>query len=146
MPNALFYDGDLTAHADEVMRAAFCHWSELPAAGVPIIFHGIKGLDEREARSPSWFNADEASQVEEYVQKILASRGTGISTKDIGIITPYRQQMSKIRQLLRAKNVKNSKFNLEEIQVGTVSFRFPFIVRSLIYFYRWNSFRAKKSL
>ena len=38
-------------------------WEGLPTRGVPMLFHGMVGKDEREGNSPSWFNADEAMQV-----------------------------------------------------------------------------------
>ena len=39
-----------------------------------MIFHGVVGEDKREARSPSFFNAEEASLVVSYVEKLLTNK------------------------------------------------------------------------
>ena len=37
----------------------------------PMIFHNCRGKDEREERSPSWFNVAEAACVVTYVRALL---------------------------------------------------------------------------
>jgi helicase MOV-10 len=91
----------------------------LPKKTFPIVFHAIKGKDDREAASPSFFNIDEVSQVKEYIQSLRADRRFRISEcsdffsagmtadhfaadNDIGVITPYHAQCLKIRAVLRA--------------------------------------------
>lgn len=63
----------------------------------PVIFHGVTGLDVREAGSPSFFNVAEVEVLMDYVEKLLQTRGKGglgtISPSDIGIIAPYRKQV-----------------------------------------------------
>ena len=63
-----------------------------------MIFHGVTGLDEREANSPSFFNVAEVEQLMDYVKKLLQSDGRKgrykILPKDIGIIAPYRKQVA----------------------------------------------------
>lgn len=63
----------------------------------PIIFHGVCGEDEREAKSPSFFNTAEIEVVVQYLQKLLQNQGRRgcptISPKEIGIISPYRKQV-----------------------------------------------------
>ena len=93
LPNRLFYDGDLKAMADELARSSLCEWSHLPKKGFPIIFHGIEGEDEREERSPSFFNRAEASQVAKYVEMLRDTRGIHIMSGEIGVISPYRKQV-----------------------------------------------------
>ena len=67
LPNALFYDGDLLACADPAVSQGLARWQHLPprarAAGFPLLFHGVEGLNEREGNSPSWFNTAECVQV-----------------------------------------------------------------------------------
>ena len=62
-----------------------------------MIFHGVKGVDEREASSPSFFNVTEVEVLMEYVEKLLqkhAKKGQpAVSHSDIGIIAPYRKQV-----------------------------------------------------
>lgn len=114
-PNETFYDGELMPEADEGIRTCLCGWEELPNKKVPIIFHGVTGKDQREERSPSFFNPEEAAVVFSYVRKLLIEKKGGMQIKQqqIGIITPYRKQVQKIRQLL-----KKGKF--EDIDVGSV--------------------------
>ena len=63
---------------------------------VPMIFHGLVGDDQREEKSPSYFNPEECSMVVQYVKDLLEdSKGTArkVKAKEIGIISPYRYTM-----------------------------------------------------
>lgn len=90
LPSDLFYDGELVACANVRERSIFERWEALPNAEFPVLFHGVRGKDEREANSPSWFNADELVLVSRYVEDVLRVRGTGVKSSDIAVITPYR--------------------------------------------------------
>jgi len=95
IPNELFYDNELQPHANEIARESLCQWEDLPKKGFPIIFHGVVGKDEREERSPSFFNVDEISVVKGYVDKLLRSSAKiKVKKNEIGIISPYRKQAS----------------------------------------------------
>ncbi|NXG63328.1 SDE3 helicase, partial [Hemiprocne comata] len=106
IPNELFYDSELKAcESDEFdVRSLYCTWEELPKKGFPIIFHGVCGEDRREAKSPSFFNAAEIEVLVHYLKKLLQSRGKGgcpgVSPKEVGIISPYRKQVEKIRKAI----------------------------------------------
>jgi len=93
IPNHSFYDGELVPQADEAARTMLCDWSGLPKRGFPLVFHGVVGRDEREERSPSFFNVDEISVVMQYVGGLMDSRRPKILQKQIGIISPYRKQV-----------------------------------------------------
>ena len=95
LPNELFYDNELEVKADQLVRESLCKWDHLPKKGFPIIFHGIEGIDEREESSPSFFNTDEASQVAKYVDMINSTRGIRIDLSKIGVISPYKKQVSQ---------------------------------------------------
>jgi len=118
-PNALFYGGALRAAADPVSSNAFLRWEGLTDAaravpgGFPLLWHGVEGRDAREADSPSWFNAQEASAVYEHVRSILDHRGGGVTPADVGVITPYHKQAVKIRSLLGNRGLK-------AVEVGSV--------------------------
>jgi helicase MOV-10 len=56
------------------MINSFLRSSQLVAPLFPIVFHAISGKDDREASSPSFFNADEVSQVKDYVQRLREDR------------------------------------------------------------------------
>ena len=73
LPNQLFYDNELLPCADPMLANSCLDWERLPNPRVPMIFHGIEGKDERENNSPSWFNADEALLVLDYVPQHVNS-------------------------------------------------------------------------
>ncbi|GAA6222733.1 putative helicase mov-10-B.2 isoform X1 [Lates japonicus] len=124
IPNELFYDGELQCHADEILRNSYCNWEYIKRRGFPLIFHGVTGVDEREASSPSFFNRAEVEVLMSYVTKLLqthSKKGLGsISPRDIGIIAPYRKQVLKIRKALEkvGKDIKLKDMNA--LKVGSV--------------------------
>ncbi|CAE6410220.1 unnamed protein product [Rhizoctonia solani] len=116
-PNERFYANELEACASSSVTNSLLAWPELGRAGFPIIFENIAGQDMREASSPSWYNPMEASRVKDYVRMLRDLRQPHISTTDIGIITPYNQQVQRIRSLLRANNGEGIKVgSVEEFQ------------------------------
>ncbi|KAI8503666.1 hypothetical protein Bbelb_186370 [Branchiostoma belcheri] len=110
LPSELFYHGDLFTLADPSLTRQLENWEGLPCKGRPIIFHGTEGEDMREGSSPSWFNPVEAVQVLRYTQLLL---GGSVKQSDLGIITPYRKQVEKLRLLLGS-------VGLDEVKVGSV--------------------------
>lgn len=73
----------------------------LPKKGFPLLFHGLIGQDQREKNSPSWFNIEEVAQVLLYITALL-SGPHNLQPKDIGIISPYRKQVQKLRKALQS--------------------------------------------
>ncbi|XP_069378985.1 putative helicase mov-10-B.2 isoform X2 [Paralichthys olivaceus] len=124
IPNELFYDTELQCHADEMLRNSYCNWPHLPQPGFPLIFHGVTGVDQREASSPSFFNIAEVEVLMEYVKKLMETQGkkglATISPKDIGIIAPYRKQVQKIRQALNKVEKSFKIKDLNKLKVGSV--------------------------
>lgn len=104
VPNKLFYHDALNARGDRRLTHSLATWEQLPAPGVPVIFHHLVGNNTREASSPSWFNADEASQVLSYVQRLL--RRKDVLPEDIGIIAPYHKQVQKIKKALTTNGIE----------------------------------------
>lgn len=110
LPSTLFYDGELIACKDE-SRFLKSPADLLLNNDFPILFIGIQGCDEREGNNPSWFNRIEASKVGEVIEKLMKSGK--LSQEDIGIITPYRQQVLKLRKALEI-------LEMFDIKVGSV--------------------------
>ncbi|XP_012289828.3 RNA helicase Mov10l1 [Aotus nancymaae] len=113
LPSRLFYHRELEVCADPTVVNSLLGWEKLPKKGFPLIFHGVRGSEAREGRSPSWFNPAEAVQVLRYCCLLARSTSSQVSASDIGVITPYRKQVEKIRILLR--NV-----DLMDVKVGSV--------------------------
>ena len=102
-PNAMFYKNELIASAEKLARESLQRWPEFPLSGFPLLLHHLEGKEEREGDSPSWWNSAEAIAVVEYVRQLLSYKAGALSMADIGVITPYRKQVQKIRSLLSFK-------------------------------------------
>lgn len=113
LPSQLFYHGELMIKADQELTHRLCNWSMLPTQNFPVIFHGVRGGDLREGNSPSWFNPVETVQVIRYLQGLLNDPDVKVQPDDIGIITPYRKQVEKIRLLI-------DKLGMASIKIGSV--------------------------
>ncbi|XP_030321193.1 helicase MOV-10 [Calypte anna] len=127
IPNELFYDSELKPCESNGLdiRNVYCTWDELPKKGFPIIFHGVRGEDQREAKSPSFFNTSEIEVLVDYLKKLLQSQGKGgcpsVSPKEIGIISPYRKQVEKIRKAITSLDpVLRAMPDINLLKVGSV--------------------------
>lgn len=110
LPSELFYQGELIAcKEDEDLSIYDC--IGLPNKSFPVLFVGIQGCDEREGNNPSWFNRIEASKVVNIIRTL--TRGGNVCEADIGVITPYRQQVIKIKKALET-------FEMPDLKVGSV--------------------------
>ena len=58
-----------------------------------MIFHGIVGEDQREARSPSYFNPEEAAMVVQYVQDLLDNDKGSAKKVCIHILAPKKLKL-----------------------------------------------------
>jgi helicase MOV-10 len=113
VPSELFYHKALEACASDCMRVAGDTTGFLPNPHVPLLVLGVMGKHQQEANSPSYFNADEVIAVRDVVIRILELKGAGLTSADIGIISPYMRQVGKIRHALKAAGVN-------DVRVGTV--------------------------
>lgn len=112
LPSKLFYHGELIACHETVKSAP---WADLlPNKDFPILFTGVQAYDEREGDNPSWFNRTEASIVVKLIKKLTARN---VCEEDIGVITPYRQQVAKIKKALENDDIFDVKIgSVEQFQ------------------------------
>ncbi|XP_071725459.1 probable RNA helicase SDE3 [Rutidosis leptorrhynchoides] len=110
LPSRLFYKGELIPCKEDDTLHPLTWKDILPNPEFPVLFLGVQGVDEREGNNPSWFNRIEVSEVVETIMSLIEK---GIKSQDIGVITPYRQQVLKISMALE-------NFVASDIKVGTV--------------------------
>jgi len=85
LPNRLFYNKELLPHASPSTINALASWNGWPQKSFPILFHAVRGRDEREGTSPSFFNVAEISAVKMYVNQLqYAPSGVKLRDEDIG--------------------------------------------------------------
>ncbi|KNA22582.1 hypothetical protein SOVF_032830 [Spinacia oleracea] len=112
LPSELFYNGELMACYKPMNSTS---WEDLlPNKEFPILFTGIQAYDEREGDNPSWFNRTEASMVVKFIKKLIER---DVSESEIGVITPYRQQVAKIKTALENGDINDIKIgSVEQFQ------------------------------
>ncbi|KAL0477841.1 hypothetical protein AKO1_005271 [Acrasis kona] len=110
-----FYEGSLVCRSDKSITHSLLSWKGFKRNKHthPILFKHTSGLESRTADSPSWFNDDEAEVVMDTALSLLTQK-LNLTVEDIGIITPYRKQVEKIRAKI------NSNPATRGIQIGTV--------------------------
>lgn len=114
--NTKFYDNKLLAHptvSKHTLKdlAGFDPFPYInPAlekvvqASKPIVFiASTQGKEEQLANSHSWFNMEEIALVKEVTDALLSSR---LFPEDIGIISPYDQQVSRLKSALKDYHVE----------------------------------------
>ncbi|CAO1315928.1 unnamed protein product [Diamesa tonsa] len=98
-PNKQFYDSKLRAKA-----------LQKPGGKFPIIFHSTKKPSKIELNGTSSYNDTEVKIVKSYVDNLLRK---GLHQLDIGIISPYKAQLTKLRTILG---------KLTDIEIGTAEY------------------------
>ncbi|KAI8910293.1 P-loop containing nucleoside triphosphate hydrolase protein [Gorgonomyces haynaldii] len=113
LPSKLFYKSLLIPEAYTSLTQ--CKSTRfLVNPNLPLVFFDIPGTEtysvDQDLKIASWCNKKEAQKVLEIVKDLMKDK---IKTDDIGIMTPFRGQVSLIRRLLR-------KAGLHSVNVGTV--------------------------
>ena len=83
-PNEEFYSNELQAFAPPNVTSALHGWEGWPKKDFPIIFHSVKGQDERDGVDPSFFNVAEISTIKNYVHSLTSSRNVRVLDSYIG--------------------------------------------------------------
>ena len=97
-PSGLFYDGSLISSAKDVR---IVDWSGLPNPHVPIVFRNCDTEDGTVDEGASWYNEGEIDQIVDTILTLQVDR-PDIQAKEIAVITPWREQVWRIRARLRS--------------------------------------------
>ncbi|XP_053685736.1 putative helicase mov-10-B.1 [Sabethes cyaneus] len=113
--NKMFYQNELKPCAAAQVTEWALNWSMLPSPTFPIIFESTMGKLAREQDSTSYFNQKEIELVDFYLSKImtLGINGRSVSQNDIAVVSPYKKQCIKLKQMCQ-------RHGWNEIQVGSV--------------------------
>jgi len=107
----------LPARAEQYVDALEKYREILPQRGFPFILLDVaSGTEARQTGSFSWFNAKEIVQVMSFCKKVLKA---GLSQSDVGIISPYRQQVVEIRKILMLSKLTDIRVGSTEEFQGT---------------------------
>lgn len=97
IPSALFYHDTLTPEATQVDRME--GWPGWKGRRWPVLFACNRGDDEIEHEGGGWYNAREAFKACDYARSLVQS-GL-IEQQDICIMSPFRAQVSLLRNTIR---------------------------------------------
>ncbi|KAI5643200.1 AAA domain-containing protein [Phthorimaea operculella] len=111
IPNKLFYKSQLKALAAADPLSSVDILGERTSSRA-IVFHGVLSHEQRTDKSPSFSNYMELELVQEYIKKLI--RKHKVLPEDIGVVTPYILQVSKIKNWLRGTAWS------DRIEVGSV--------------------------
>ncbi|NXT53270.1 ZGRF1 protein, partial [Pluvianellus socialis] len=106
--NELFYEGQLVDGVAERDRSPLLDW--LPT----LCFYSVNGVEQTEGDN-SFYNPAEAHFTVQLIQALIAS---GIEGSAVGVVTLYKSQMCKIRNLLGG--VRSAALETRAVQVSTV--------------------------
>lgn len=97
VPAALFYNDSLIASATDV---DLLKWSGLPNPRIPILFQGCETEESWIDEGASWYNDGEITEIVRIIQHLLIERPE-IRQREIAVITPWKEQVWRIRSKLR---------------------------------------------
>jgi superfamily I DNA and/or RNA helicase len=98
VPSKLFYDDKLFASAPDVK---LIKWSGLPNPTIPVVFRGCETEESWVHEGASWYNEGEIQHVVDVVKSLAVER-PDIRQEEIAVITPWKEQVWRIRARLRS--------------------------------------------
>ncbi|XP_050511315.1 putative helicase mov-10-B.1 isoform X2 [Diabrotica virgifera virgifera] len=133
LPNELFYGDQLQAQSQRSLLdplATTCVFQKLQEmysvagkknshpkfTGDAVEFCSLLSKEQRQGKSPSYFNVKEAQMVIKYIRALQAleflDEEDKVKPSDIGIVTPYARQVYTLKALLKGNQI-------EGVDVGT---------------------------
>jgi helicase MOV-10 len=115
IPSELFYEGSLRCKASSKKTSA-CQNFELLRDGEKfpmLVYDVVDGKEMSKIDTPSFYNMEECDAVSRIIQSLLSSPTVQLHSGDVAVITCFRAQVLKLRQVLR-------KDGLHGINVGLV--------------------------
>jgi helicase MOV-10 len=113
--NVLFYESKLRAKVGEPEKSLGTRWNFLTNKKFPVLFHCCKTPSKIQKGGTSSYNEGEIKLVRFYVDLLLrvGIDGVKIVPDDIGIVSPYKAQLNKLRQELRHE---------KKVEIGTAEY------------------------
>jgi helicase MOV-10 len=113
--NVQFYESKLRAKIAEPERSFAVKWQYLSNPKFPILFHCNKSPSRIMHGGTSSFNDGEIKMVLFYVNLLLncGIDGKKVTQNDIGIVSPYKAQLNKLRDALS---------HVRDIEIGTAEY------------------------
>ncbi|XP_076234817.1 putative helicase mov-10-B.1 [Calliopsis andreniformis] len=114
VPNHLFYENELLCYSKSDIKKLALNWPIMLNKTFPILFLGVKGEEVR-VPNKSIYNINEISVVVHCIRTLMRTKfgAHKIQGKDIGVVTPFKQQRIMIEKDL-------NKYRLNGVTVGTV--------------------------
>ncbi|KAL5288848.1 MOV10.2 family protein [Megaselia abdita] len=106
MFSTLCYDGKLMACGGSEKLNKAVDWFKLVNPTIPIVFHSSYDHSRTQRNETSMFNREEIRIVIQYVQELIffGLKGQQVIEKDIGIVSPYKEQCLLIKKELEKRN------------------------------------------
>jgi superfamily I DNA and/or RNA helicase len=116
-PSMSFYEDTLLpCVSEDVLQSKLCTWPDLPRPGFPLAFIACEGLEKWVDEGVSFYNEEQIDEVVKTIKSLKAHSHaikTPLHPSQISVITPFREQVWRIRLALRA-------VDLHEVDVGNV--------------------------
>ena len=103
VPSELFYSGSLRCKASTEVTSS-CEKFELLNDGqnFPMMVYDVdNGIEKNKVDTPSFYNIEECHTVVKLIKALLASPNVEINAGEIAVITCFRAQVLKMREILR---------------------------------------------
>uniref|UniRef100_A0A7S2PN77 RNA helicase n=1 Tax=Leptocylindrus danicus TaxID=163516 RepID=A0A7S2PN77_9STRA len=115
VPSELFYNGRLKCLASPKISSV-CKDFELLEDGenFPMMVYDVsKGKEMSKLDTPSYYNIEECEAVAKLIEALIRSENVSIHAGEVAVITCFRAQVLKMREILRSRN-------LSSVNVGVV--------------------------